>query len=169
MEDIQSEESFDRWNCANRIAAFQSEDTTHGRTSVRYRSNQTVIQLLHDLEIKFVDLQVYSVIVGTFRGRPGKIVEMLERRSLDICFVQETRFRGKSVKMISGNAAQYKLFWIENEMGLGVRILLTKICVDKVNDISRVTDRIIVKKVLVQEMIIVIISVYTPQCGLDDR
>ena len=35
---------------------------------------------------------------------------MLERRSVDIVCVQETRFRGKSVRMISGKAAEYRLF-----------------------------------------------------------
>ena len=39
---------------------------------------------------------------------------------------------------------------------------------DKVIDTSRVSDRMIVIKVLLQEIIISVISVYTPQCGLDD-
>ena len=58
-------------------------------------------------------------------GRSGEIVEMLENRSVDICCLQGTRFRRKSVKMIIGKAAKYKLFWIENWKGLGrVEILL---------------------------------------------
>ena len=55
----------------------------------------------------------------TLRSRLGEIVEMLELRSLDICCVQETRFRGKSVRMISGKAGEYKLFHTGNENGLG--------------------------------------------------
>ena len=39
---------------------------------------------------------------------------MLERSSVDICCVQETKFRGKSVRMISTKAVKYKLFWIRN-------------------------------------------------------
>ena len=46
----------------------------------------------------------------SLRGRTGEIIEMLERRSVDIVCVQETRFRGKSVRMISGKAAEYRLF-----------------------------------------------------------
>ena len=39
---------------------------------------------------------------------------MLERSSVDNCCVQETKFRGKSVRMISRKAVEYKLFWIGN-------------------------------------------------------
>ena len=53
--------------------------------------------------------------MGTLRGWLREIAEMLERRSVDVCCVQETRFRGMSLRMISGKAAEYKLFWIGNE------------------------------------------------------
>ena len=43
---------------------------------------------------------------------------MLEHRSVDICCLLETRFRGKSVRIISGKAAQHKLPWIRNRNGL---------------------------------------------------
>ena len=67
--------------------------------------------------------------MGTLSGRSREIVEMLELRSLVTCCVQESRFRGKSVRIISGRAAEYKLFWIGDEMGLGiVRIFEPKMC-----------------------------------------
>ena len=40
--------------------------------------------------------------------------------------------------------------------------------VDKVIDVSRVSVRMIVSKILIQEIIILVISVYAPQCDLDD-
>ena len=82
--------SIDKPNCVNEIGTFQNEDASHGRTSVRCRAIQNVIQRLHHLEIKFIDLRVCSVNVGTFRDRSGEIVKMLERRSLHICCVKET-------------------------------------------------------------------------------
>ena len=45
---------------------------------------------------------------------------------------------------------------------------MAKRWVDKVIDTSRVSDRMVVIKVLLQGIIISVISVYTPQCGLDD-
>ena len=86
---------------------------------------------------------------------------MLEHKSVEICCIQETRFRGKLVRMIIGKAAQYKLFWKQNEKVLGgVRIFLE--WVYEFIDISRVSDRMIVIRVLVQGIVLVI-SVYAPQ------
>ena len=45
---------------------------------------------------------------------------------------------------------------------------MVKRWVDKVIDISGISDRMIVIKVLVQGIVISIISVYATQCGLDD-
>ena len=38
---------------------------------------------------------------------------------VNICCVEETRFRKNSGRMIGGKAAQFKLFWIKNEKDLG--------------------------------------------------
>ena len=111
------------------------------------------------LEDKFVDLPVFRANVGTLRGSSGEFVEVIEQRSVDICCLLETRFREKSVRIISGKSAQYKLFWTGNGKGLGeVGIFLAKKQVDKVINISRVSDRMIVNKVLVQSIIISLIS-----------
>ena len=69
-------------------------------------------------ETEVTDLQVVSVNVETLRGRSGEAVEMLEHRPVDICCIQEIKFSGKSVRMISGKGAKYKLLWIENKKGL---------------------------------------------------
>ena len=93
---------------------------------------------------------------------------MLGRRSAEIYCVQETRFRGNSVRMINGKAAKYKLFWIGNENDLeGVGIFFVTKWIDKVIDIIQVNDRIVIK-ILVQGSIISVIPVYAPQCVLDD-
>ena len=42
---------------------------------------------------------------------------MLECSSVDICRVQETRFRGKSNRMIGEKTAEYRLFWIGKTPG----------------------------------------------------
>ena len=81
-------------------------------------------------------------------------------RSVGICSVQETRFRKKSVRIISKKAAEYKLFKIRNEKSLGgVQIFLAKKWVDEVIDICRVNYKMIVIKELVQGINISVISV----------
>ena len=78
------------------------------------------------LENKFVDLPVFRANVGTLRGSSGELVEMIKQKSVDIYCLLETRFKEKSVRVISGKSAQNKLLWIGNGRGLGgVGIFLT--------------------------------------------
>ena len=44
---------------------------------------------------------------------------MIKQKSVDISCLLETRFREKSVRIISEKSAQYKLLWIGNGKGLG--------------------------------------------------
>ena len=110
------------------------------------------------LESTFADLPVFRANVGTLRDDKTKV----SRHFL----LTRDQIQGK----VSGKSAQYKLLWIGNGKGLGgVGIFLTQKWVDKVINISRVSDRMIVNKVFVQRIIFSLISdlkVYAPQCGL---
>ena len=50
----------------------------------------------------------------------------------------------------------------------GFGVLLAEKWLDKVFDIKRVSDRIILIKLVVGERVVSILSVYAPQAGLDD-
>ena len=54
---------------------------------------QTVIQRPH----KLCKLRLSSLNVGTMRGRANEVVETLGRRNIDICCIQESRWKGCSV------------------------------------------------------------------------
>ena len=85
-----------------------------------------------------------TINVGTMKGRSGEIVEMLERRRVDVCCVQEVRWRGASARIITGREHWYKFFWVGNSDGVGgVGILLAEKWVDEVIEVVRVCDRII--------------------------
>ena len=51
-----------------------------------------------------------TVNVGAMSGRSNEVVEMLERRGVDVCCLQETRWRGGSARKIEGKNSFYKLF-----------------------------------------------------------
>ena len=75
-----------------------------------------------DRQLRFGTLNV-----GTLSGRLNEVVEMLSRRKVDICCVQETRWRGGSARMAAGNDTRFKIFWNGEPSGLsGVVSLLTK-------------------------------------------
>ena len=67
---------------------------------------------------------------------------------VEIFCLLETTFGGDSGRIISEKAAQYKLLWIGNGKG-SIGIFLAKKWVDKVINISRISDRMIVNKIFV--------------------
>ena len=107
--------------------------------------------------------------VGTTRSRSGEVVETIARRNIDLCCVQEVRWRGASTRFIRGKDSRYKFFWIGNVKGTGgVGILLAEKWVENVHDIKRISDRIMLLKLLIGNTVFTVLSVYAPQFGLDD-
>ena len=77
------------------------------------------------------------------------------------------RWRGASARIVDGRNDRYKLFWIGNQEGIGgVRILLAEKWVEKAFEVKRVSDRIMLLKLLVGDHIVTVVSVYAPQSGL---
>ena len=112
-------------------------------------------------------LKVATWNVGTMRGKGSEIVETLSRRHIDICCVQETRWRGGSARTIVGKDSRYKLFWQGNENGFGgVGILIAEKWITSVLSVDRVNPRIINIRLLIGKMIVNIYSAYAPQSGL---
>ena len=80
-----------------------------------------------------------------FTEGSGEIADLLEHRSINICSVQETRYSGKFVRMMG------KLDWIGNDENFRLEgIMLSKKWIDIVIDISKVSDRMIGIRGLVQ-------------------
>lgn len=80
--------------------------------------------------------------MGMLRDRSKEIAEMLQHQAVNICGVQETRFREKYDWMISRKAP-----WLRNEKSLGgIGIFLTEKGIEEVIEISCVNNRIIVIK-----------------------
>ena len=112
--------------------------------------------------------------VGTMRGRSAEVVETADRRRLDIGFLQETRWKGvqcpsqsrTQVRWLKGKDSAYKVFWSGNPDGTnGVGILLAKKWVDKVFEVQRPTDRIILLKLIIGKQVYSFVCGYAPQQG----
>ena len=102
------------------------------------------------------------------RGRSNEVVEVMSRRKADICGLQEVRWRGASARLVEGKGSRYKMFWEGNYKGMGgVAILLAEKWVDAISDVKRVSDRIMLIKLVVGKSIVTVISFYAPQAGLD--
>ena len=91
----------------------------------------------------------------------------MSRRGIDLYCVQECRWRGASARMIGGKDSRYKCFWICNKLGTGgVGVLLAEKWIDKLFDVKRVSDHLMMIKMIVGEVVVAVLSVYVPQSGL---
>ena len=91
-------------------------------------------------------------------------------RRVELCCLQEIRWRGASACIIEGKDSRYKIFWVGNENGTGgAGILLSEKWIEKVFDIDRVSDRIMMFKLAIDNMIITVLSCYAPQVGLQNK
>ena len=107
--------------------------------------------------------------VGTLRGRSSEVVETMCRRKVDLCCLQEIRWHGASACMIEGNDSCYKIFWVGNENGSGgVGFLPSEEWIEKIFDINRVSDHIMMMKRAIDTVIIMVLSYHVLQVGLDN-
>ena len=87
--------------------------------------------------------RVGTLNVGTIKGKASEVVETVSRRRVDLCCLQETRWKMEGIKQIVGKESHYKLFWSGNEDGTGgVGVLLAEEWWEKVFEVVRVSDRI---------------------------
>ncbi len=105
--------------------------------------------------------------VGSLSGRSGELVQALERRKLKVCCFQRTRWKGEGAKMLrTASGAKYKLFWKGNKQGLnGCGCVISEELIDKVIEVERVSDRLMMVRLLVGKGLVNVISAYAPQVG----
>ena len=119
--------------------------------------------------VRMRNFRVGTLNVNTLKGRVCEVVETLSRRKVDLCCVQETRYRGGHCRIITGKDSRYKLFWSGNNKGTaGVGVFVAEKWIEKVFEVKRVSDRIILVKIIVGQRVLCLLSVYAPQCGLSD-
>ena len=100
---------------------------------------------------------------GTFVGKVGEIFETLKRRCVDICSLQEVRWKGQTAKMI-GNA--FKFFWsggCKAENGVGV--IVANWLIGKVVGVERFNDRVMKVNIIIGDVVWAVVSCYYPQTG----
>ena len=87
--------------CQNTHMMTQHRKNILARTSPSTRS---ALLLAHpgrsDKSAKGVELRIGTVNIGTLRGRNGEVVEMVGRRRLDFCCLQETRWKGEGARIL---------------------------------------------------------------------
>ena len=87
-------------NCINGTIPY-CEGVTHSGSAVRCVQLSIVIQQMHQLLTDNTKFRVGTLNVGIMHGRSSEVVKMLTRRAVDLCCIQESRWRGASARIIS--------------------------------------------------------------------
>ena len=107
------------------------------------------------------NLRIGTANVGSMSGRSGEVVNMLKKKRLDFCALQETRWKGSGTEVMGG----HKFFWQGGKGGAGVGVMIAKKWVDSVLEVKRVNDRMMVVRVNVGKWVLNLVCVYAPQVG----
>ena len=113
-----------------------------------------------------VRLRVATWNIGSMSRRSGEVVDAMVRRGVDMCCVQESRWKGGSARWLGRRGERYKFFWMGTDDGSGgVGMLLAERWVDEVMAVQRVSERILLVKLLVGRRVVNIISAYGHRSG----
>ncbi|XP_047498467.1 craniofacial development protein 2-like [Penaeus chinensis] len=113
------------------------------------------------------DISVATLNVGSMTGRSREVVDLIERKRINVLCVQETKWKGKEAKEIGQG---YLLFYNgDGNRRNGIGILLDSRMKEGVFEVSRVSDQLIAVKVSKEGLIVNIVSAYAPQPGCEEE
>ena len=129
-------------------AAARSEQSPEG-SSFRPRSRCEVL--------------IGSLNVGTMEGKALEVVEMMQRRRLEVLCVQETKWKGDRARQMAGG---YKMMHAGGDgRSNGVGGIVSEEISRKVVRVERWNRKAIAVLMIVQKQLMCVISVYGPQTG----
>ncbi|XP_068738387.1 uncharacterized protein [Montipora capricornis] len=89
--------------------------------------------------------------VGSMSGRGTEVCEELRKR-MDVCCLQEVRWRVQGARFIGVKGRRYKLWWSGNSDGTGgVRVLVKEEMCEKVVEVRRKSDRVMTVEMALAE------------------
>ena len=103
--------------------------------------------------------------IGSLIGKYIELVKALHWCKISVACIQETKWVGAKAKEIDGYKLWYSGF---KKTTNGVGILVKGDLVEQVVEVRRKSDHIMSVKLVVDSEILNIVSVYSPQIGLDE-
>ncbi|ESN95442.1 hypothetical protein HELRODRAFT_86763 [Helobdella robusta] len=95
-----------------------------------------------------------------------EIAKILERRRIDICCLQETRWKSNGVCHVNSDKKKCKLFWNGQKTAKnGVGIFVREPLAQEVLDIKRINLRLMGIKLRIEKHTMIIFSAYAPETG----
>ena len=163
-------ESYDGWN---RARAYPVGDAP--RYPLAVAKNEQRVPQKSRLRLKKLvkkkkkkgKLRIASWNVGSLTGKGRELVDVMQRRKIMILCIQETKWKGKSARMLGEG---YKIYYAgESTRRNGVGIILHPELQESVTDVQRVSDRLMCLKLVRDRKVWHIISAYAPQQGCSEE
>ncbi|KAK2909600.1 hypothetical protein Q8A73_007315 [Channa argus] len=138
--------------------------TTVGRRR-RRSGGRCVRRQREKRKAKNVGLTLGTLNVGTMTGKARELIDMMQRRQVDILCVQETRWKGSKARSLG---AGLKLFYHGSDRKRnGVGVIMKEDFVRNVLEVKRVSDRLMSLKLEVEGVMFNVMSGYAPQVGCE--
>ncbi|KAE8288310.1 hypothetical protein D5F01_LYC12175 [Larimichthys crocea] len=148
------------------ISAVHLQSASGNWTTVsrRRRGGRRVRRKREKRKAKRLGLRVGTLNVGTMTGKGRELVDMMQRRKVDILCVQETRWKGSKARSLG---AGFKLFYrgVDRKRN-GVGVILEEF-VRSVLEVKRVSDRVMSLKLEIEGVTFNVVSGYAPQVGCE--
>jgi len=108
--------------------------------------------------------------VDSLTGRSGVLVEALAQRWMDVACVQETWWRGSGYRFFGAIGKRYKLFWMGSKAQTdGVGIFVAEKWVDSVLSVERLSERVLLLKMVLGDCLLNVFTIYPPHSGKPDE
>ena len=157
--------AYDKKNDEGRVQTAGGRDDGHRPDALRRGQKWNRVE-------QEVCVRVATWNIGSMSRRSGEVIEALHRRRVDVCCVQEARWKGGSARMLGATGRRYKFFWQGcNEGTAGVGVLVAEKWIGQVLSVNRVNERMLVVRMIMGKRLANIISAYAPQAGrsADDK
>ena len=107
--------------------------------------------------------------MGSLCGRKTEVCEELRKRKVDVCCIQEVRWKGQGARFVGASGRRYKMWWSGNDAEFGgVGILVKEEISGNVVEVRRKSDRVIVIVLTLGREVMRVICAYGPQSGRPD-
>ena len=95
--------------------------------------------------------------------------EELRKRKIDVCCIQEVRWKGQGARFVGTSGQRYKLRWSGNDAGFGgVGSLVKEEISGNVVEVRRKSDRVMAIMLTLGREVMRVICAYGPQSGRPD-
>ena len=118
--------------------------------------------------------ECYWIRLGTLNvenlcGRKMEVSEEMRKRRVDVCCIQEARWKGQGACFVGTLGRRYKLWWSGNDAGFGgVRILVKEEISGNVVEVRRKSNRVMAIVQILCREVMRIICAYGLQSGIPD-